>query len=234
MRRRALHHFLLQTSLYPLLLASALACGMIGARLLVYPSPAYVHMIWNLFLAWIPYLCSLCLWALHQRDRSAWLLIGPGALWLLFLPNAPYMVTEFVHLLRLPVFTLWYDIGMIAAGAWTGSLLAVVSLQLVHEIVAARLGRVSGWLTVVAAAGLSGLGVYLGRFLRWNSWDVVRDPHGLFTDLATRMLNPLSFPRIYGVTIMWATLLLICYLTIASIRTSNKPGRGAPRPARQP
>lgn len=220
MHVRDLHKFFVRYSFYPLLLASALACLMVIARLRFDPSPAYAHMIWNLFLAWIPYSCSLWLRWIDKPTLRWWWLIVPGAIWLLFLPNAPYMLTEFVHLLHVPSNVLWYDIGMIATFAWIGCVLAVVSLSIVHRAVTARLGLVTGWFVVLISAGLSGFGVYLGRFLRWNSWDVVRDPHGLITDLAARLLDPFSHPRTYGVTAMWATLLIICYLTVISVRGS--------------
>lgn len=228
---RPWQRWLIATGLYPLVLASGVACMMLLVRIRLNDSLAYTHLVWNLFLAWIPYGCSL--WTAYLAQRSArprWRLLGPSLLWLLFLPNAAYLVTEYGHLLETPGFALWFDIGMLTAFGWTGCLLAVASLRLMHELVRTWYSVAWGWLFVVGAVSLNGFGVYLGRFLRWNSWDAVLNPRLLLNDVLDRVINPLSHSRTYGVTLMFAGLLLVCYLTVTAVgfkRNSYELLRGA-------
>lgn len=121
-RARAAHRFLARQSLYPLACASALALGLLAGRAYLSQSRHYSFLVWNLLLAWVPYLISLGMAAAwHLRPRAGWRLALPGALWLIFLPNAPYLVTDFVHLRSLKPIPLWYDIGMLASFAWAGA-----------------------------------------------------------------------------------------------------------------
>ena len=99
--------------------------------------------------------------------------------WFLFFPNAPYIVTDFVHLEHRPPVPLWFDLMMIASFAWTGLCLGYLSLYLMQEVARARFGRWISWVFVVVMLALGSVGVYAGRVLRWNSWDVVRHPRWL-------------------------------------------------------
>jgi uncharacterized membrane protein len=203
-------------SLYPLLLSSLLAVALFAGRVYRSHNTSYFSLLWNLFLAWIPYLISLWANQLHQYHPPRWwYLIIPGALWLVFFPNAPYIVTDFLHLQERPSIPLWYDIGMLAAFAWTGLFLAVFSLQTMHRLVRHYLGSILSWAFVIIVLGLSGLGIYLGRFSRWNSWDLFLRPKGVLRDVVVPLLNPWSHPRAFGVTFLFAALLLVCYLTLA-------------------
>ncbi|HZC28409.1 MAG TPA: DUF1361 domain-containing protein, partial [Gaiellaceae bacterium] len=130
-------------------------------------------LIWNLALAWIPFLFALGAYASPGRASStAALAFG----WLLFLPNAPYIVTDFIHLSRGSGVPLWYDALTIGAFAATGLALGFASLYLMHSLVRDRIGALAGWLAVLAASMLGSVGIYLGRFVRANSWDVLTRP----------------------------------------------------------
>jgi uncharacterized membrane protein len=126
-------------------------------------------------------------------------------------PNAPYILTDLVHLLRGPVFRWWFDVGLICSFALTGCFLAVASLRIVHTIARALAGELIGWATVLWCALLGGFGVYLGRFLRFNSWDVLTEPWHVFRAIAVRIFDPFNHSQAYGVTFMFAALLLACY-----------------------
>ncbi|HEU5103225.1 MAG TPA: DUF1361 domain-containing protein, partial [Roseiflexaceae bacterium] len=179
--------------------------------------------------AWVPYGWSLWAASIQRRyPRDWWRLLLPGALWLLFFPNAPYIVTDFVHLRERPPVPLWYDIGLLAAFAWSGCFLAVVSLQTMQRLVRQHCGSLVSWLFVAASIGLSGLGVYLGRFERWNSWDIVFYPQDVLAAAARPILFPLSHVRPLGASAMFATILLICYVTFIAITSPGHPGVLAP------
>jgi len=215
---RRIHRFCVNHLLYPLVLSSLLAGALLGARVYVSRKPTYYFLVWNLFLAWLPYLFALSVTLLHQRQpRRWWLLLAPAALWLLFLPNAPYIITDLWHLNERTPIPMWYDIGMLAMFAWTGLFLAVASLNAMQNVVRAYGGRLVGWLFAFGAIGASGLGIYLGRFLSWNSWDLIFQPRGVLTDIAVRVAHPIRYSQTYGVALLFAAFFLVCYVTFASV-----------------
>jgi uncharacterized membrane protein len=222
LRLHRLHRFLMRHIFYALALSSTLAIGMIVARILRAQDDSYIFLVWNLFLAWVPYGWSVwAAWIESRYPREWWRLLAPGALWLLFFPNAPYIITDFVHLYARPPVPLWYDIGLLAAFAWSGCFLAVVSLQIMQRLVRQYCGALVSWLFVGASIGLSGLGVYLGRFERLNSWDLLLAPHDVLTAAARPILFPLSHIRPLGASALFATLLLICYVMFAAVAASG-------------
>jgi uncharacterized membrane protein len=218
-RLAALHRFLAGRAFYPLALSSGLAVALVAGRVLRTGEAAYTFMVWNLFLAWLPYLFSL--WAaLAERRRPGqwWRLLLPGALWLLFLPNGPYIVTDIIHLRRIQPAIWWLDVGLIATFAWTGCFLAVASLHAMQELVRRYLGAALSWLFVLLTLPLSGLGVYLGRFERLNSWNVLTNPREVLGSVVETLLHPGSQPRALGVTLLFAGLLFVCYLMFVAFR----------------
>ncbi len=215
---RRVHRFCINHLLYPLVLSSLLACALFAGRVYLSAGLALRFLIWNLFLAWIPYWCSLLTTTLYQRHPQRWwYLLIPGALWLIFLPNAPYIITDLWHLDERRPVPLWYDIGMLATFAWTGLFLAVASLNAMQNVVKRYLGRIVSWVFAVGVIGLSGLGIYLGRFLNWNSWDLFFQPRNILTDIVARLAHPIKYSQAYGVTILFAAFFLVCYLTFVSI-----------------
>ena len=211
------HHFAVRQGMYPLVLCTLLACLLLIGRVYLSRHLTYIFLIWNLFLAWLPYLASLWTNSLYQRQSRRWgYLLVPGLLWLIFFPNAPYIVTDFFHLQHRPPVPLWYDIGLLAIFAWTGLFLAVFSLRAMQMLVKTVAGSVAAWLFVAAVIGLSGLGVYIGRFLRWNSWDLFLHPQAVLTDIVIHLTHPLQYAAAFGVSFMFALFLLVCYLTITA------------------
>ena len=221
---RKLHQFLSSQLFYPVALSTLLALSFLFVRLFLSRHSTYAYLVWNLFLAWIPYLFSALAAGLHRWfPRRAWLLILPSALWLIFLPNAPYMVTDFFHLSQREVIPLWFDLGLLAAFAWTGLFLAIASLRTMQSLVKNYLGWITSWAFVAVVTGLNGLGVYLGRFLRWNSWDLVIQPITIVEDLLVRLANPLSHLGFFGFTLMFTAFLLVCYLMFTSVYPVRDP-----------
>lgn len=217
-RLRNLHYLCVEQLIYPLALCSLLSVALFWGRVQISHQLTFHFLLWNLFLAWIPYLCSLGITVLHTHNpRFKWLLIVPGVLWLIFLPNAPYLVTDLLHLADRPPVPFWYDIGMFATFAWTGSLLGVVSLSHMQAVIRSEVGSALSWVFVLVITGLSGLGIYLGRFLQLNSWDLILNPQRVFANIVAQLAHPLSYPRPLGVTLLFAAFLLVCYVTFVSI-----------------
>lgn len=217
-----LHHFLLGQTMYPLLLSTIFAVALFSARVLHSHSFAFQNLIWNLFLAWMPYLFSFWAAALYaSKSGRWWVIIFPGFLWLIFFPNAPYIITDFLHLAYRPGVPIWFDILMLATFAWTGCFLAIASLRTMQIIVRNHLGWLMSWVFAGSVLALGGLGIYLGRFSRWNSWDIFISPKEIISEVAFRVLNPLSNLTFFGFTTLFTVFLLVCYLMFISIRRED-------------
>ena len=158
-----------------LLFATVACVGMVVARAaLRNTGPKLYYLLWNLILAWIPLVFSFSAYRCFARRGGRNLAFTTFALaWFVFFPNAPYITTDVVHIRDDHLTGSWYQLIAIMAFAWTGLSLGYVSLYLMQEVVRARFGRVAEWLFVLIMLGAATLGIYLGRFLRWNSWDLL-------------------------------------------------------------
>jgi uncharacterized membrane protein len=174
----------------------------------------YAFLVWNLFLAWIPFIIAYFTYTFTLNRRQVYIVIPMAAFfWLIFFPNAPYILTDFQHLAGgwqdLPV---WYDVMMLIWFSFTGLLLGMTSLFLMQEIVRREFGRWWGWGFVAFVASLSGAGVYFGRFLHWNSWDIFSDPGGMALSTLHRFQDP-SLQSI-GFISIFTTFFLFLYITL--------------------
>ncbi len=223
---QAVQTFFARHGLFPILFSTMLAIGLFAARAAYSRQWTFIFLVWNLFLAWIPYLAALWAAGIHQRHpRRWWATFAPGILWLAFFPNAPYIITDFLHLSARPPVPMWFDIGLLATFAWSGLFLAVFSLRAMQHVVRSFLGQAASWLFVLMTLGLSGLGVYMGRFLRWNSWDLLVQPKAVLADIVFRLAHPFSNPGTFGVSILFSAFLLMCYLTLTAIPPNSAQQR---------
>jgi len=190
-----------------LLAASAFGVALVVLRFAWTGDLHYRNLVWNLVLAWVPLVLALVLYDRVRRGRA-----GPGALalglaWLAFLPNAPYLVTDFGLLRQIADMPVWFDVALLTTFAWTGLLLGFASVYLVQRSVQRLAGAVAGWCVAVGALALSGVGIYLGRELRWNSWDLLVQPGSVLRE----SLEQLSTARMVGMTLVMATFLTLAY-----------------------
>lgn len=194
--------------------ASALSVLLEGARIAYSDSTRYITLVWNLFLAWIPFALAFLAYALSWKRTLLYLSLPIFAfLWLIFFPNAPYILTDLQHLSRVSAdVPLWYDVILLIWFAWTGLLLGMVSLYLMQDIIRREFGRIAGWIFVFGVAGLSGVGIYMGRFFRWNSWDILQDPAGILSGVWQAIRDPSL--RSIGFTGLFAVFFLFVYLTL--------------------
>jgi len=188
----------------------------------------YAFLIWNLFLAWIPFIISYFTYTITLNRKQIYLVIPVAAFfWLLFFPNAPYILTDFQHLANqwhdLPV---WYDVMMLIWFAFTGLLLGMVSLFLMQEIIRCEFGRWVGWGFVAMVAALSSAGIYVGRFLRWNSWDIFSDPKGmaLYTIQSVQdpSLQSIGFVGLFGAFFLFLYITLYAFGHLLIERQANQ------------
>jgi len=212
---------------FPVALSSLLGIAFFATRVAWSDSWLHKPLMWNLFLAWIPYLCALAMAALHQWRAQAWQYILPALVWLLFFPNAAYLVTDLINLNEFPPVPYWYDVAFFATLAWTGLLLAVASLQIVQRMAQSAWGVVRSWVVVLGMIGLNSIGIYLGRFLRWNSWDILTDPLPILRDAAMPFLHPLAHRQSVAVMLVFSALLLVCYVSMLSFSKRGAPNESA-------
>ena len=180
----------------------------------------FFFLIWNLFLAWIPYWISLTLDSFYKWSESKTLIGILLFAWLLFFPNAPYIITDLLHLRNRAPIPHWYDLMLFLSFAWTGLILGLISLYEVHRFLNQHVSKFVSWCCIVFAIGLSGLGVYIGRVLRWNSWDILTTPMDLFHDLFYIIINPSAFPESDMIWVIGAFMFL-AYLTFINFTPSD-------------
>ena len=181
------------------------------------------HIAWDLFLAWVPLAAAVALESLHRPtprrpQRPRLLLWALAILWLLFFPNAPYLVTEFVHLGPRPTHDAiwWCDLVVILLIAWNGVLLGFASLYLVQQVVREHLGTPASWLAAGACLALASLGISMGRFERLNSWDALVHPRSI-ARCFRRFEDPHTFALNIGLAALLGGMLLLEYITLASL-----------------
>jgi uncharacterized membrane protein len=198
-----------------------LVYAMVGVRVAHSGTLHFVNLVWNLFLAWIPFGLALLVDDGFRRGAPRKLLVLGGGLWLLFIPNAPYITTDLKYVGDWGGAPLWYDFALAGAAATIGLALGFFSLYLMERIVGRVAGAVSAWLFVAGVLVLSSLGVLLGRFQRWNSWDVFTRPGSLFDDLWTAATSPAEHVRLLVLGVLFTGFLGACYLVFYSLARAS-------------
>lgn len=205
-----------------LLAARAAYAVAFGARV------RFFFLVWNLFLALVPVALALALRALSSRHTAPVLQGAVFAGWLAFLPNAPYLVTDLVHLEPRPPVPLWFDIALLASFAAAGVLLGYMSVADVEWVVSKRFGRAVGRAVALGALALCGFGIYLGRYLRWNSWDLLFSGEDIARQIGSGLLDPLAHPRAWGVSVIYGAALVLGYIVLQGVaRTLPRPDEDA-------
>ena len=202
--------------------ASVVCVILVLARIAYSNSYGYVGLIWNLFLAWIPFALAYFAYILSWRKLSIYIAIPIFVfLWLIFFPNAPYILTDLQHLGQTSAdaslwnsanVPLWYDVILLIWFSWTGMLLGIISLNLMQEIIRREFGRWFGWMFVLIVAGLSSAGIYVGRFIRLNSWDILKNPSNTAANLWDWLTDPSL--RSFGFIGLYTLFFIFVYLTI--------------------
>lgn len=181
----------------------------------------FFFLNWNLFLAIIPYgLTTLAISSesiKNSKIKVGFILM----IWILFFPNAPYILTDLYHLKQHLTMPLWYDILLILSYAWTGLLFGLLSLRDLDSILEKWISKRNRILLIVGLLFLSAFGIYLGRFLRWNSWDLINNPQTLMRDIAHRFIYPIQHPRTWGLTIFMGAFLNMMYWSFSFLKKSN-------------
>jgi uncharacterized membrane protein len=195
--------------------SSALSIATLAVEIERTGNAFYRFLAWNLFLAWIPVAAALAATGVARRGAGSVALLC-GLVWLLFFPNAPYMLTDYIHLGERGYASapLWYDALMLSAFVWTALLLGFFSLYLMQRLWAPLFGPLGEWAAVVLAFALSSFGVYLGRFVHINSWDALVRPRRIAHIVARQFDNPLTHPALIGTMTLITLFLVVAYWII--------------------
>jgi uncharacterized membrane protein len=168
----------------------------------------FIFLAWNLFLAWVPLLFIKWVWEQEVRRQAPFgLLMVYLLVWLLFFPNAPYIITDLKHLRAVPEHMIWYDALMIFTFSVAGFLTGLYSIRIVHRIITLRWNERLAWTSVAMAMLMSGFGVFLGRYGRWNSWDIITQPGALARGIFASLRDPLAIKH----TLTFSFVLMLLY-----------------------
>lgn len=194
----------------------SLSVLVVFARIAYTNSLVYGFLLWNLFLAVVPFIITeyIEFKNITLQKPLTWLLLS---LWIVFLPNTPYMITDLFHLRLKTPFFIWYDTLLIISFAWNGIMLYFLSLNKVQSLIEQKFNRFLGWAIIVLVNFLSAFGMYLGRYLRWNSWDILIKPFELIHDIAHRFIFPFNHPRTWAMTLLYSFFLSAGYFLLSNL-----------------
>jgi uncharacterized membrane protein len=208
--------------------ASAVAISLVIARTLWTGHLNYAFLIWNLFLAWLPLVFAFLASEQYGKGGSRWRFFAAAGAWLIFFPNAPYILTDLIHLTSGFLRPFWVDLSLILLCAFTGLVLGFVSLYQMQSVVARMFSPFTSWIFIAGVTGLTGLGIYIGRFLRFNSWDILVRPLKLYHRLDSWAADPhpvsLVFPILFAVFLFLTYLILyaLTHLSPAKLVVENE------------
>ncbi len=207
-----LHHWLL--------IAAGFSCLLLAARMIVTESIDFIFLPWNLFLAFVPYWITTRATSNVDILENKFKLIIALALWLLFIPNSFYIITDFFHFTRVRSAPKWFDLLLIFSFAWNGIMFGIISLRKVEVLTTLIRGKDFSVIIVFAVMWLNAFGIYIGRYLRFNSWDIITDPFSLAGEIANLLFNPFENSVAWGMTLCYAIFMTLLYLSVKKMGES--------------
>ncbi len=209
--------FFIHHSFLPFVWSIVVSMVLLGVRFLFSSDDFYLFLPYNLFLAIIPFILSWLISVYAQKKTKSWLLlVSAGLVWLIFFPNAPYIMTDFIHLKGRSGISIWFDGVLILSFACAGLLSGYYSLYAMQKLVMRQWGKLTGWIFTASILALTSFGVYLGRFLRWNSRDLFLDPIRITHDFIARIFSPSLHIRFWMVSGLLLGFLIVSYATVFS------------------
>jgi uncharacterized membrane protein len=203
-----------------LTLSMGFSIVLVMARIAYTGRITFLSLVWNLFLAWLPYMMSSWLQQQNTATTSRIKFAAVSFVWLLFIPNSFYILTDLFHLGEHNNVPLWFDLALIISFAWNGLLLGILSVRQMEKMVQRFLSDKYEWLFVYAIMWLNALGVYIGRYLRFNSWDIVTNPFDLTAYILKLLWHPLQYKYAWGMVACFSVFMTLAYLTIKRIGKS--------------
>jgi uncharacterized membrane protein len=188
---------------------------MVAVRTLYTRDLSYIFLPWNLFLAWIPFFISNLFPLVY--DKKWWLQFVVFCCGLAFFPNALYIVTDLIHLEEENDVPKWFDAVLIFSSSVAGLMMAFVSLYRIEKYLCRHFSERVTTIATIFLVFLGSFGVYIGRFLRWNSWDIIGDPVRLFFSIGHRVVSPIDHVHTWATTFVFTVLFYLLYLAIKKL-----------------
>ncbi len=211
-------NFPLSGSIHAWLMASsAFSCLLLFGRMAMTGSPEYFFLPWNLFLAFVPYWITRWMTSDLRIIESKVKFLMALAVWLLFIPNSFYIITDLVHFTRIRTAPKWFDLLLIFSFAWNGILCGIISLRRVETLITLMRGKQFSVLMVFIVMWLCAFGIYIGRFLRYNSWDIIADPFSLAGEILDMVIHPFANEYAWGMTLCYSVFMTLIYFTIKKL-----------------
>ncbi len=200
-----------------LIISCGFSCLLLAARVIITGYLTYVFLAWNLFLAFLPYAITEWIWAHPRMAKNIVMLSGFMALWMLFIPNSFYILTDLFHLDNFHSAPKWFDLLMIFSFAWNGLLLGLMSVRKTELILEVISGRGFSLFIVFMVMWLNAFGIYIGRYLRFNSWDIITQPFSLFNEMFEVLLHPVRNKMEWGMIMVYAFFMTVLYITVKKL-----------------
>jgi len=212
---------LLKTEIQRLLLTSiGFGFVLLLARTVYTGGLTFAFLVWNLFLAFVPYFLSYALTLRPAWIKNKWKFATVFIVWLLFVPNSFYMLTDLFHLYDSYSVPRWFDLLLIFCFAWNALLMGILSVRHMEKITQAIWRYRFDWLFVYPVMLLNALGIYIGRYLRFNSWDVISSPFRLMADMLHILLHPVYYKNAWAMVLCFSFFLSILYMTLRRLSKS--------------
>ena len=186
---------------------------LLTCRIMYTGSSMYLFLLWNLFLGWVPYWLSV---KVHMVSIK-WLGWFISGCWLLFFPNALYIITDLIHLEDIDGAPVWFDALLILTAATIGIMLAFASLQKIKKFIKNTSNIDLSDMAIIGVLFIGSFGVYLGRFLRWNSWDLITNPFYITRQVALQFYKPVENYKTWVITVLFTCFFSLLYFTIKKL-----------------
>jgi uncharacterized membrane protein len=197
-----------------LLLSVLFSILLVAIRAVITNTLVFIFLPWNLFLAAVPFLITTGLFKYRSITNKRWKMGFLLVAWILFLPNSFYIITDLFHLKPREESSRWFDLTLIFSFAWNGFLMGILSVRQMEKVVASRFSLQNTLLFVFPVMWLIAIGVYIGRFLRFNSWDIISNPFELLQEIGYMMIHPLQHFSTWGMIACFAAFMTIAYLSM--------------------
>jgi uncharacterized membrane protein len=196
---------------HPLLLLAMFSISLLLIRAKLTQSVFFFFLIWNLFLAWLPLRLSSFIVSGKSLITKNLYFYPLVLTWLLLLPNAPYIITDFIHLKKELQVPVWFDVLLLISFSATGMLFGLASMKDMFRIINRKFSIRAAWFGMLLVCLLSGFGIYIGRYLRYNSWDILHRPFTIVRDICTTLSDPFELRAATGITLGFGVLMFLLF-----------------------
>jgi len=187
---------------------------MVTARLIISREIFFVFMGWNLFLGFVPYYISKKLETKPGWIENRWKFLAVFISWLLFIPNSFYIITDLFHLHQSDAMPRWFDLTLIFSFAWNGLMLGILSVRQMEKIVLNCYRLRYEFIFLFPVMWLIGLGVYICRYMRFNSWDLIANPFNLLSDIGYMFIHPFRNFSEWAMVGCFSVFITIMYISV--------------------